>query len=173
MSVFEIIKESVDIIDAAGRYGIEVNRHKKALCPFHDDHHPSLSFKGQTFKCFGCGAGGDVIELVGRLCNMTPMEAVREINHSYKLSIDLDKPEPSDEVMRRKRQQAEKMRIAQWIDSAGNTLAQYLRLRMNGEGCMPPSIPMMSLIPGIYRRYMSTAMLIMFLTPSSLRAIQT
>ncbi|MDR1703813.1 MAG: hypothetical protein LBS19_03900 [Clostridiales bacterium] len=43
MTPFEIVKYSVDIIDAAERYGLEVNRHKKAHCPFHDDHTPSAN----------------------------------------------------------------------------------------------------------------------------------
>lgn len=38
----------------------------KMLCPFHDDHHPSLHLHvaGQYFKCHACGAGGDVISLL-------------------------------------------------------------------------------------------------------------
>ena len=49
----------------AERLGLQVTRHK-ALCPFHDDHHASLSFsvRRNTFKCFVCGAGGGTIDLV-------------------------------------------------------------------------------------------------------------
>ncbi len=49
----------------AERLGIEVTRHK-ALCPFHDDRHPSLSFslRRNTFRCFACGAHGGTIDLV-------------------------------------------------------------------------------------------------------------
>jgi len=52
----------------AQRLGIEVVRHK-ALCPFHDDHHASLSFslRRNTFRCFACGASGGTIDLVMRL----------------------------------------------------------------------------------------------------------
>ena len=48
----------------AERLGINVVRHK-ALCPFHDDHHASLSFniRKNSFRCFACGANGGVIDL--------------------------------------------------------------------------------------------------------------
>ena len=46
----------------AERLGLRVVRHK-ALCPFHDDHHASLSFKvsKNTWHCFVCGASGGTI----------------------------------------------------------------------------------------------------------------
>ena len=49
----------------AERMGMEVVRHK-ALCPFHDDHHASLSFnvRKNTYRCFVCGASGGTIDLV-------------------------------------------------------------------------------------------------------------
>ena len=99
MTAFEIVKDSVDIVDAARRYGIEVSRNNKALCPFHDDHTPSLSFKGQRYKCFSCEVGGDVIDLVSRLTNLSPLDTVRELNDAYRLRIDVDTPIQSDEVV--------------------------------------------------------------------------
>ena len=49
----------------AERLELEVSRHK-CLCPFHDDHHASLSFnvRKNTFRCFVCGASGGTIDLV-------------------------------------------------------------------------------------------------------------
>ena len=51
----------------AERLGLQVTRHK-CLCPFHDDHHASLSFKvsRNTFRCFVCEASGGPIDLVMR-----------------------------------------------------------------------------------------------------------
>jgi DNA primase len=51
----------------AKRLGLQVTRHK-CLCPFHDDHHASLSFKvsRNTFRCFVCEASGGPIDLVMR-----------------------------------------------------------------------------------------------------------
>ena len=65
------------IEEVAERLGIKVVRHT-ALCPFHEDRHPSLHFdrKRNRFKCFACGAGGNVIDLVMRYMNITFKEAV-------------------------------------------------------------------------------------------------
>ena len=54
----------------AERLGLRVVRHK-CLCPFHDDHHASLSFRvsKNTFRCFVCGASGGTIDLVMRYLN--------------------------------------------------------------------------------------------------------
>ena len=62
----------------AERLGLRVVRHK-ALCPFHDDHHASLSFKvsKNTWRCFVCGASGGTIDLVMRYLNMSFLEACR------------------------------------------------------------------------------------------------
>ena len=55
----------------AERLGMQVVRHK-ALCPFHDDHHASLSFsvRRNTFRCFACGAHGGTIDLTMKQMNM-------------------------------------------------------------------------------------------------------
>lgn len=54
----------LSIESVAERLGLKVNKHK-SLCPFHNDTHPSLSFRLATnsFKCFVCGAHGSVIDL--------------------------------------------------------------------------------------------------------------
>lgn len=60
----------------AERLGMQIVRHK-ALCPFHDDHHASLSFsvRRNTFRCFACGAHGGTIDLVMKRLNMGFREA--------------------------------------------------------------------------------------------------
>ena len=42
MNLFEIVKASVSVPEAARAYGLDVTRHNMARCPFHDDRHPSL-----------------------------------------------------------------------------------------------------------------------------------
>ena len=60
----------------AERMGMEVTRHK-ALCPFHDDHHASLSFnvRKNTYRCFVCGEHGGTIDLVMRCLHKDFREA--------------------------------------------------------------------------------------------------
>lgn len=71
-SIFEVVKQSVTVREAAEMYGIEVNRGGMACCPFHDDRHPSLKLNEDYFYCFGCGATGDVIDFTARLYDLSP-----------------------------------------------------------------------------------------------------
>ena len=70
-SVFEVVKQSVTVREAAEMYGIAVGRGGMACCPFHDDRHPSMKVDTR-FHCFGCGADGDVIDFTARLYNLAP-----------------------------------------------------------------------------------------------------
>ena len=62
----------------AERLGMSVARHK-ALCPFHDDHHASLSFsvRRNTYRCFACGAHGGTIDLTMKLLSKDFLDACR------------------------------------------------------------------------------------------------
>lgn len=63
MEKFDVQKiRDLPIESVADRLGLKVKKHK-ALCPFHQDSHPSLSFKNNGFRCFVCGAHGGVIDL--------------------------------------------------------------------------------------------------------------
>jgi DNA primase len=67
-SLKEKVLESVDIVDLVGEHVALTRKGREyvGLCPFHDDHRPSLSVSPgkQIFKCWSCGAGGDVIKFV-------------------------------------------------------------------------------------------------------------
>ena len=65
----ETIKATVDLPALVRAKGITLKKNGKGymgLCPFHDDHTPSLSVNPTTnlWKCFGCNTGGDVIRFV-------------------------------------------------------------------------------------------------------------
>ncbi|MCD8344937.1 MAG: CHC2 zinc finger domain-containing protein [Oscillospiraceae bacterium] len=75
MNLFEEAKATVSLKQAAAHYGLEPNHSGMVRCPFHEDKHPSMKLNEDYFYCFGCGASGDVIELTGRLFNLTPHEA--------------------------------------------------------------------------------------------------
>ena len=95
MTLFETIKEKVSVPDAAKRYGLRTAPHDMAICPFHDDRHPSLKLNRDYFYCYGCGTHGDVIDLVSRLYDLGPHEATQKLASDFR--IDTDKP-PSDET---------------------------------------------------------------------------
>ena len=62
----------------AERLGFQVKMHK-CLCPFHDDHHASLSFsiRRNTYRCFVCGESGGPIDLVMKYLNKDFLDACR------------------------------------------------------------------------------------------------
>ncbi len=72
----------------AERLGLHVVRHK-ALCPFHDDHHASLSFKvsKNTFRCFVCGESGGTIDLVMKYLRKPFLEACRWLANENNIII--------------------------------------------------------------------------------------
>ena len=72
----------------AERLGMDVTRHK-ALCPFHDDHHASLSFsvRRNTFRCFVCGEHGNTIDLVMRRLGKNFREATEWLNGGAALDM--------------------------------------------------------------------------------------
>ena len=80
----------------AERLGLRVVRHK-ALCPFHDDHHASLSFKvsKNTWRCFVCGASGGTIDLVMRHLGMSFLEACRWLADEHNVIIDTQASSPT------------------------------------------------------------------------------
>ena len=74
----------------------------KLVCPFHDDHDPSLSISTdkQIFKCFVCGTGGNVFTFVQKIENISFLEAVckvAELIH-YPLHVDTKQFQPKVDI---------------------------------------------------------------------------
>ena len=77
MDKFELQKlRDLPIEGVAERLGLRVKRHK-CLCPFHDDHHASMSFKKNKWKCWSCGESGDTIGLVEKVLRKDFLDACR------------------------------------------------------------------------------------------------
>ena len=78
----------------AERLGLQVTRHK-CLCPFHDDHHASMSFKvnKNTYRCFVCGESGGPIDLVMKYLRKDFREACRWLADENNIILTEYKPE--------------------------------------------------------------------------------
>ena len=85
----------------AERLGLRVRMHK-SLCPFHDDHHASLSFsvRRNSYRCFVCGASGGPIDLVMRHLHVDFKEACRWLADEHNIILDEWQPAPTDEVQK-------------------------------------------------------------------------
>lgn len=70
----------------AQRLGFTIKRHK-TLCPFHNDHTPSLTFKGSKFKCWSCGESGDSISLVEKVLSKDFLDACRWLADEHNVII--------------------------------------------------------------------------------------
>ena len=88
MTMYETIKAAVPMKQAAEHYGLKVSRNGMACCPFHHDRHPSLKLNEDYFFCFGCGAKGDVIDLVARLFDLSGYEAAQRLVADFGISTE-------------------------------------------------------------------------------------
>ncbi len=82
MTIYEKAKSLVTAREAAEHYGLTVNRYGMALCPFHDDHNPSMKLDDR-FHCFGCGEDGDVIDFTAKLFQLTLREAAEKLIENF------------------------------------------------------------------------------------------
>ena len=136
-NVFETVKQSVTVREAAERYGIEVKGGGMACCPFHDDKNPSMKLNEEYFYCFGCGATGDVIDLTARLYNLSPKEAAEKLAQDFGLIYDSQAP-PRRRYVRLK---TEAQKFQENRDHAFRILADYFHLLRKWEAGYTPKTP--------------------------------
>ena len=82
MSIYETIKEQLDLRTVAERYGIN-SRNRMTACIFHDDRSPSMKLYADHYYCFGCSACGDVTAFTARLFGITQAEAAQKLASDF------------------------------------------------------------------------------------------
>ena len=87
MNVFEAVKGNVTARQAAELYGIQVNRHGMAVCPFHNDRNPSMKLD-MRFHCFACQADGDAVDFVSRFFGLPSKEAAMKLADDFSIPYD-------------------------------------------------------------------------------------
>ncbi|MBF0183548.1 MAG: DNA primase [Magnetococcales bacterium] len=123
----EELRERADMLDVVGRY---VRLKKQGvnwlgLCPFHNEKTPSFSVRPDQgfYKCFGCGAGGDLFEFFMRLKGVTFAEAVAEL--AGMLGVML--PTMVEEDSGQRQQREERQQLLAVIDRAREWFCQQLQ----------------------------------------------
>ena len=124
------IKQSVTTRQAAESFGIPVNSHGMAICPFHDDHNPSMKVD-ETFYCFGCGATGDVITFTSWLFGISPASAARKLSMDFGVSLEEESEYP---FLPKSRAQLE---FKTWAHEALETLRTYNQLLIQWKSLAP------------------------------------
>lgn len=78
----EQVRQACNLVDVANGYGLNLRsfgRYYKALCPWHDDHNPSLQVdpERQTYRCWVCDEGGDIFSFVMKMESVAFPEALQ------------------------------------------------------------------------------------------------
>ena len=138
MNLFEIVKYGVSCREAAELYGVEVNRYGMALCPFHNDRHPSLYVADDHYYCFACGEHGDVIDFAARLFGLPLYEAAQHLAADFHLTPD--KP-PSAAALHAKRIRTEAQQLRENERLCFSVLSDYARVLRNWKVQYAPQSP--------------------------------
>ncbi len=109
------IRAKADIISIVGSYIPLTQRGKNyfCVCPFHDDHSPSMSLSTdkQIYKCFSCGATGNVFSFVAEYENVSFIEAVSIV--ANKCGMELSQATYSSNVSQLFKEEHEIMELSQ------------------------------------------------------------
>ena len=79
----EEIKQSTTVRDVLSMYGVNVGKNGMCCCPIHNEKHPSMKVYPDGFKCFACGAHGDVFELVMKMDGCSFDKAFLKLGGTY------------------------------------------------------------------------------------------
>lgn len=138
MNLFTVVKTSISTREAAARYGVEVNRHGKALCPFHNDRHPSLFVDDDHYYCYACGEHGDVIDLTAKLHCLTLYDAAKKL--AYDFCITQDKP-PDKATLEKLNKKSEAQRLRENEKLCFSALMEYYKLMQEWMVLYAPRTP--------------------------------
>jgi DNA primase len=135
MEIVPLVEDVVRLRKAGSTY--------KGLCPFHQERTPSFTVSPArgTFKCFGCGEGGDAITFVEKIENVDFVGAIELLAQRFGVELEYEEASPEQE---RKRQRDERLkalleRAAEfyarmlWESEASATAREYLASRGLGE----------------------------------------
>ncbi len=101
----EQVKGKVDIVEIIGeRVALKkAGRHFKGLCPFHSEKSPSfiVSPERQSFKCFGCQEGGDILTFLQKYDGMSFLESLESLAKRVGITLESYRPTSQDSYRKR------------------------------------------------------------------------
>jgi DNA primase len=102
------VKDAAQIVDIIGEC-VSLKRagsNMKGLCPFHGEKTPSFTVNPvrQSFHCFGCGEGGDVLSFMMKYYNLTFPETMKQLAQRYQITLPEQQFTSDDKKKAEKRQ---------------------------------------------------------------------
>ena len=135
MEILPLVEDVVRLRKAGSTY--------KGLCPFHQERTPSFTVTPArgTFKCFGCGEGGDAITFVEKTENVDFVGAIEVLARRFGVELEYEEASPEQEERRRRDERLRALleRAAEfyarvlWESDAGAPARDYLASRELGE----------------------------------------
>lgn len=125
----KLIKDSVSIYDVLGCYNLSTNRSGFVVCPFHAEKTASMKIYGKTntYKCFGCGAFGDVIDFVAKMETATVRDAMEILAARFGLDVFITES-TSPEVIKK----AQEAQAARDLEKAKSVKREeYIRTQLS------------------------------------------
>jgi DNA primase len=133
--ILPLVEDYVRLRKAGGTY--------KGLCPFHQERTPSFTVTPArgTYKCFGCGEGGDAISFVEKVEQVDFVGAIEHLAKRFGVELEYEEISPEAERGRRRRERLEQLlerattfyeRVL-WDSGLGAHAREYLALRGLGE----------------------------------------
>ena len=140
MTIFEQVREAIDMRSVVEGYGLHISRSGMCLCPFHNESNPSAKIYPQNLFCFGCGISVDVISFTQRMFGLEkPIDAVKKLNEDYGLHIVIGKAPTRAEVTEYQMRIARRKAYEIWENKAWRTLVNYLWLMREWRELAPRS----------------------------------
>ena len=123
--VIDRVREAADIVEVIGRYVTlsQAGSTFKGLCPFHPEKTPSFTVNPErrTYKCFGCGEGGNVFSFLMKHGGLNFPEAVRELAQTYGVPMPREDLSP---------QEAQKLKAKDRMFKLMTAAADYFQSRL-------------------------------------------
>src|SRR5213596_3363569 len=103
MEIVPLVEDTVRLRKSGGVY--------RGLCPFHQERTPSFTVTPArgTFKCFGCGEGGDAISFVEKLENVDFVGAIEHLAKRFGVEVEYEEISPEADRARRQKEQLGKL----------------------------------------------------------------
>jgi DNA primase len=135
MEILPLVEDVVRLRKSGSTY--------KGLCPFHQERTPSFTVSPArgTFKCFGCGEGGDAISFVMKMENLDFVGAIELLAQRFGVELEYEESSPEQELMRQRGERLRALleRAAEfyarvlWESEAAGGARDYLASRGLGE----------------------------------------